>query len=172
MSQQLPPQDPEEARQDFMAALAASRELGPEMDKALVDSYMEKHHKQSGPRQTGLAPQTAQVPATGAMNGALILTGLALAAYIVLLIVSGGSYWWMFWLPMAVGGWAASEFGGSGGRHAERAEYRRARYDYRRQRLEERMQRRAVRHGYPLPQQPGTPPTVEQPRDAQSSQQQ
>ena len=162
MSQQVPPQDPEDARKDLLATLAASRELGPEMDHALVDSFLDKHSSGPGSSASDLVPQSTQKPEVMPFS-LMVVTGLAFAAYIVLLIVSSGRYWWMFWLPMAVGGWWASTWQGTNSRHAARDEYRRARYEYRRQALEARMQRRAQRHGY-TPQPPATPPTVEPPQ--------
>src|SRR5690349_23308885 len=39
------PRDPEDERADLMATLAAARELGPEMDKSIADSYLERDRK-------------------------------------------------------------------------------------------------------------------------------
>ncbi len=144
MAKNLPQQDPEDARTDLLAAMAASRELGPEMDKAVVDSYMQKHH--------AVSPQPAAQPATQApraSSGELISfmgMGLGLVAFITVLVVSHGMLWWMFWPLMCWAGWRWG-WGNSGRAHND--EYHSARDEYRQARWEYRMQRRAARFGLP-----------------------
>lgn len=134
-----PQQDPEDARAELMATLAASRELGPEMDKALVDSYIEKNKAlQATPAKQSQAVVERQGLDSREMK-AFAMGALGLVAYIVLLIVSGGHLWWTFWLLGAFG-WCGWGWGGGWG--GPRRDY----YD----RREDRLQRRAARHGYTL----------------------
>jgi hypothetical protein len=94
-------------RADLLAALAASRELGPEMDQALVESYLQKRPlpAKTTPARTrterGVAPYIT--PALGSL--ALLLP----AAIVVATIVASGGHalWllWILWLPFFMRGW-------------------------------------------------------------------
>lgn len=141
MAKNMPQQDPEDVRTDLMAAMAASRELGPEMDKALVDSYMERHHPVSAQQPAAQAvTQPEQRPQSADLIGFAGM-GIGIVAFIALLMVSHGALWWMFWPIMCWGGWRWW-----GGGHDE---YRQSRMEYRTQQREMRMQRRAARYGLP-----------------------
>lgn len=181
MAKNIPQQDPEDARTDLLAAMAASRELGPEMDKAIVDSYMEKH-------KLAIQPATTQPPAPAQrmQSGELIsflCMGIGLVAFITLVIVSHGFLWWMFWPLMGWAGWRWSR-GSWGGNHENQGinqgTYQSARDQYRQARWEYRMQRRATRYGLPYPQngyqqqpqQPALPPQNVQPQYQQPQYQQ
>lgn len=147
MAKNMPQQDPEDVRTDLMAAMAASRELGPEMDKAVVDSYMEKHHPVSAQQPAAQAvTQAEQRPQSADLIGFIGL-GVGLVAYIAILIASHGWLWWLFWPIM---GWAGWRWGGGWGCWGgSRSEYRQSRMEYRAQQREMRMQRRASRYGLP-----------------------
>ena len=166
MATNRPQQDPEDARTDLLAALAASRDLGPEMDKALVDSYMEKHNALIRPAAQPVAQPRAQ---SGEFLSFMCM-GLGIVAFIAVLAVSHGSLWWMFW-PLI--GWAGWRWGWGSGGGSNGGEYRSAREDYRRARWEYRMQRRAARFGVPYTSgydqpQAVPPPQYPQPRYPQS----
>lgn len=155
MATNRPEYDAEDARTDLLAAMAASRELGPEMDKAVVDSYLEKH------RAVSPQPAAQHLIQPAAPTGEFLSfmgMGLGIVAYIALLVVSHGMLWWMFWPLMGWAGWRWHNWSGDNGGAS-----RTARDDYRRARWEYRMQRRAARFGLPYPnsgnnQPPALPP--------------
>jgi hypothetical protein len=128
--------DPEEQKNDLMAALKAARELGPDMDQAVAASYLEKQKSAAQTQAQAQSPQAQAVVAapTEHRPWPMFMTpGLGIMLYIVLLVVSHGWLWWTFWLIPAFGGW-----GWWGWRHDEhvrrridRYEWRRARYGYR-----------------------------------------
>jgi hypothetical protein len=149
MSRNTPQPDPEDLHKDLLATMAASRELGPEMDKALVDSYMERHPELKGKPQAQALTQPQTINRSEIVSFAGM--GLMMIGYITLLIVSHGDLWWMFWPMMA---WGGLRWGNGGGRHAERQQMRQARWDA-----------RMNRYGMPYVRVGG-------PDDAQQSQQQ
>jgi hypothetical protein len=59
--------DPEDLRKDLLAAMAAARELGPEMDTALVDAHLRRHYGEGAleaPRTVQpVPPRPAPIPA-------------------------------------------------------------------------------------------------------------
>lgn len=141
------PRQSGDAHEDLLATLAASRELGPEMDQSLAESYMRKHGQ---PAPAAQQPGQPAQQHPGYAGLAAIGPALGIAVYIVLLIVSGGRLWWMFWLPMALGGWWGGMWGGWWGGdpwHVQRDEWR-----Y--QRRMTRDQYRAWRRGYGYPPAP------------------
>lgn len=134
----------EEQQNDLMAALASARELGPDMDKAIVASYLEKQKQQTGaqpPAQQQAQQQQAVVASQGRQPPwpVYLTPALGIIAFIALLVVSGGHLWWMFWLIPAFGGWGwwGSSHQDHEAREArmqrrmDRYEWRRARYGYR-----------------------------------------
>ena len=152
------PRDPEDERADLMATLAAARELGPEMDTSIADSYLERRKSearagvvpgasagsQSGQSSQGIMPhQTPGTPTGIAQVGMLLFPLIGIAIYIALLFAFGWhAAWWLFWLPMAMGGWWRGmwyphhRYAYRAERQARRDDYRRAhrdaryRYDY------------------------------------------
>ena len=87
MPRATPQPDPEDLHKDLLATMAASRELGPEMDKALVESYMERHPELKGqPAQALTQPQATNKPDIVGLTG----MGVGMIAYITLLIVTKG----------------------------------------------------------------------------------
>lgn len=140
MPRATPQPDPEDLHKDLLATMAASRELGPEMDKALVDSYMERHPELKGqPQQQALTQ-----PKSGNSFDIVGFGGMAvgMVAYITLLVVTHGSMWWMFWPIMGWMGWRW----GNGGRHGE---HHAARQQVREAHFQSRMERRMNRYGVP-----------------------
>jgi len=145
-------QSSQDAHEDLLAALAASRELGPEMDQTLAERFLEKHGKRSAAASRGAQGQSSVVAQRPNFEFAAIGPVLGIAVYIALLIVSHGFLWWTFWLiPMIGGGWWWG-----GGRHmwdAPTQEAMQARWQqreaWRQSRREAHDQRRAWRHGYP-----------------------
>ena len=143
MATNRPEYDAEDARTDLLAAMAASRELGPEMDKAVVDSYMEKHHPVSP--QPAAQHLTQPAAPSGEMFSSMVMC-LGIVAYVALLVVSHGMLWWMFWPLMGWAGWRWHNWSGDygGASRTARDQYRQSRWEY-------RMQRRAARLGLPYP---------------------
>ncbi len=145
-------QSSQDAHEDLLAALAASRELGPEMDQTLAERYLEKHGKQSAAASRGAQGQAGVVAHRPNFEFAAIGPVLGVVAYIVLLIVSGGNLWWTFFIiPMISGGWLWGE--GHRRWDAPSQEAMSARWQqreaWRQSRREAHDQRRAWRHGYP-----------------------
>lgn len=141
-------QSSQDAHEDLMAALAASRELGPEMDATLVDRYLEKHGKSSAAIAQAQPPHGSPPVPYQALSAIGPILGIA--AYIVILIVSQGTLWWTFWLPMALGGWWWS-WPRHGGWDDPRNDMRQAR---RQARYEARNEYWARRYGRPYPYPP------------------
>jgi Flp pilus assembly protein TadB len=98
----LPEHELEDMRTDLMAALAASRDLGPEMDKALVDSYLQRHRSSARRQGPGTPVDLNQFTP-------FALLAFAIVAFIALAIVSQGrlwwTFWWLFWLLPVFGRW-------------------------------------------------------------------
>lgn len=153
--------DPEDERADLLATLAAARELGPDMDKSIVDSYLERRKSEaragvvpsasansqgSGPSGQGIMPhQTPGTPSGIAQAAGMIFPLAGIAVYVVLLIVSKGELWWAFWLPMLMGGWWRGMWYPRN-RYAYRAERQAMRDDYRQARRDARYRYRYDDH--------------------------
>jgi hypothetical protein len=148
------PRDPEDERADLMATLAAARELGPEMDTSIADSYLERRKSEaragvvpsasagsqaqgSQPGQGIMPHQTPGTPSGIAQAGMLLFPLIGIAIFAVILFHFGWSAWWLFWIPMAMGGWwrgmwyPHNRYAYRAERHAMRDEYRQARRDAR-----------------------------------------
>lgn len=130
----------DEERQELRAMIAAGRDLSPEMDDSLVDSYAERRAEQKRAQAKVQGNEVvAQQPNTpfGAVNPAVAICGMAMVAaiFIVVMVVSHGWLWWMIFPLMGIfGGWW-----GRDERHRIRDERRAQRYqmraDYYRQRM-------------------------------------
>jgi hypothetical protein len=110
MASDTPNVQEEDQRTDLEAMLKASRELGPEMDRALVDSYLAR-------QQTGLqksrraAPRSTQPPSvsrtwSGPHPLQLVMLAMVLAALVSIAVISHGwMLWFIFPLFWMFGGW-------------------------------------------------------------------
>ena len=102
--------DPEDLRKDLLAALAAGRELGPEMDTAIVEAHLRRHYGPEAiqpakprPRPTAVV-ERAPVRRDAVLPPAMLMLGIA--AFILLAVATGGHTLWLFWLLMFWGwGW-------------------------------------------------------------------
>lgn len=115
----------DDQRSDLAAMIAASRELGPDMDRALVESYLTRHKEAAKPAVPQPQPP-APAPASHS-NGvtAGIIIAATLAAYCVALVVSHGFLFWLIFPMMGwLGGWGFWGAGNRANRHAARYEYR------------------------------------------------
>jgi hypothetical protein len=147
------PRDPEDERADLLATLAAARELGPDMDKSIADSYLERRKSETragvAPSATsansqgnqpgqGIMPQQTPGTHTGiAAAGMLLFPLIGIAIFAVILFHFGWSAWWLFWIPMAMGGWWRGMWYPQH-RYAYRAERQAMRDDYRQARRDAR----------------------------------
>jgi hypothetical protein len=121
-----PNPDPEDMRKDLLAALAAGRELGPEMDAAIVDAHLRRHYGNAAdtPRTPAVVQRQPLDVTPFVMPLALVI---GLVAFIAILAFSHGALWFLFWPLMAWGWWG---WGGRRGRgsHYERRMARRDGY--------------------------------------------
>lgn len=107
MSREMQRQSSDEAQAALLAVLAASRELGPEMDTALAESYLRQHPvAPEYPARDAVRREAGLMPPPRASLGSI---GLLLAVVLVAaaLLASGGhAFWlfWMFWLPVVLFG--------------------------------------------------------------------
>lgn len=125
----------EEQQNDLIAALASARELGPDMDKAVAASYLEKQKQQAAAKaQAQQAQQQAVIAAPGQQRRPMYFIGppIGVLIFIAILIASGGHAWWMFWLIFCFGG--LGWWGWRGDAHAARMQRRMERYEWRRSR--------------------------------------
>ncbi len=134
----------DDERADLKAMIAAGRELDPDMDESLVESYAQRRAseqqaraKVQGQGKEIVAQQPQQGGPLAGVNPAVAITGIvAMAAvFIVIMVVSHGWAWWMIFPLFGIfGGWM-----GNNDRHRIRNERRAQRYqmraDYYRQRM-------------------------------------
>ncbi|MEO7000756.1 MAG: hypothetical protein ABI068_03050 [Ktedonobacterales bacterium] len=128
---QLSPIQEEEARKELMATLAASRELGPEMDHTLVDRYIEEHVKAgAGKASRAVAqqpqPQTLAVRDPNRFTPMMAVVPMIILGAIVVAAIVTGHIWLifaLFWLGPMLG------FGMWGRRNGNRR-YRRGHWNY------------------------------------------
>lgn len=122
-------EDHETLRKEIQAAIAAGREVGPDMDQHLVDSVLEHYRQEQASRERALArlhpqpPQrrefggeVAQVIADNASMAIVAVAGIA--AFVALLIFAPHLWWVIFFLPWLLGalGWNRWSHQHSGGR--------------------------------------------------------
>lgn len=152
------PQMSDDDRADLMAMIAAGRELSPEMDKSLVDSYAERHaaEQQAQAKVQGNAIVSQQSGIAGAFSGvhpAVAIAGMAMlvAIFTVIMLFSGGHGWWMIFPLFGIcGGWW-----GNHDRHRLRDERRAERYQMRADYFRARMGQPARDDGRRLPESTG-----------------
>src|SRR5579859_401756 len=102
--------DPEEVRKDLLAALAAGRELGPEMDTALVESHLQRYYSDAAsgggrarPPATTERPRAASGDflRAGALASSIVLPVAVIAAIAVFAFSAGASlHFGWFFLPL------------------------------------------------------------------------
>lgn len=139
---QSTPTDPhaEDDHTDLLATLAAARELGPDMDKALAESYMQRRKANTPARPRNAEPRP---PVNYGFVARGVLPFVAIAALITLFIFSGGHFWfWFFLFPLFWGGWWRRGRGRYGYERYDRYNRRR---DYRDERRDEREEWRRAR---------------------------
>ncbi len=116
--------DPEDLRKDLLATMAAARDLGPEMDSALVDAHLRRHYGPQAleaPKAVQPAPRAERTPAQTALYLQTGLAALAIAAVVLAVAV-----WHAF--PLLFFLWPLFAFGAFGRRR--RRGYGGYRYGY------------------------------------------
>ncbi len=125
----------EDERAELRAMIAAGRELSPEMDDSLVDSYAEQRAAEQRAKAKAQGQSNAvvpQQPSGGVVAGthpAVAITGiLATAAiFVAIMVFTGGHGWWLIFPLFGIfGGWW-----GNHDRHRFRDERRAQRYQMR-----------------------------------------
>jgi hypothetical protein len=143
------PQMSDEERAELRAMIAAGRDLSPEMDESLVDSYAERRAAEQRAKAkvqgNGNGNGNAVVPqqqSGGVMAGthpAVAITGIiaTVAIFIAIMVFTSGHGWWLIFPLFGI-------FGGWWGNHDRR------RLDQRRaQRYQMRADYYRARMGYP-----------------------
>jgi hypothetical protein len=128
-----PQPDPDDLRKDLLAALAASRELGSEMDSAIVDAHLRRHYGESTQHRKPAVVERRPLDLSPIMLPLSMLVGLV--AFLAVLWFSHGMLWFLFWPLMAWGWWGRRRWGSygrdwRGDRDARREARWRARHGY------------------------------------------
>ena len=123
----------DEERAELRAMIAAGRDLSPEMDESLVDSYAERRASEQRAKakvqgNSVVAQQQSNNPLAGTHPAVAVAGIVAMAAvFIVIMLVSHGWAWWMIFPLFGIfGGWM-----GNNDRHRARNERRAQRYQMR-----------------------------------------
>lgn len=135
------PQMTDDERAELRAMIAAGRDLSPDMDESLVDSYAERRaaEKKAQAKVEGNAVVAQQQPGSpfAGVHPAVAIAGMAMVAaiFIAIMLFSHGWLWWMIFPLLGIcGGWW-----GNNDRHRIRNERRADRFqmraDYYRQRM-------------------------------------
>jgi hypothetical protein len=102
----------DDERAELRAMIAAGRDLSPEMDESLVDSYAERRaaEQQAKAKVQGNAvvPQQQSGGTMAGTNPAVAIAGMVMVAaiFVTIMVVSGGAYWWMIFPLIGIcGGW-------------------------------------------------------------------
>ena len=135
----------DDERAELRAMIAAGRDLSPEMDESLVDSYAERRASEQRAKAKVQGNDNAVVPqqqSGGVMAGthpAVAITGIiaTVAIFIAIMVFTSGHGWWLIFPLFGI-------FGGWWGNHDRR------RLDERRaQRYQMRADYYRTRMGYP-----------------------
>jgi len=138
----------DDERAELRAMIAAGRDLSPEMDESLVDSYAERRASEQRAKAKVQGNDNAVVPqqqSGGVMAGthpAVAITGIlaTVAIFVAIMVFTSGQGWWLIFPLFGI-------FGGWWGNHDRR------RLDERRaQRYQMRADYYRVRMGYPREQ--------------------
>ncbi|HEX8034280.1 MAG TPA: hypothetical protein VF510_10555 [Ktedonobacterales bacterium] len=138
---QSTPTDPnaEDDHADLLATLAAARELGPDMDKALADSYMQRRKANTPARPRNAAPRP---PVNYGFVAQSVLPVILIATLIAAVVIFGHGWGWFFLFPLFWSGWWWRRGSGRGrGWYGYDDRYNRRR-DYRDERRAEREESR------------------------------
>lgn len=139
----------DDAQKDLLAMIAAGRDLSPEMDKALVKSYMAHHAQPASPSATApqmspqMSPQIAGQLETRSLGISRVVPLVAvLVIYVAALVATSGFTWWLIFpfMPVLLGsvfGWEPWDE-----RYRRRARRHQLRHELRSQALTQRYQRR------------------------------
>ena len=127
------PSEMEALRQEIQAAIAAGREVGPDMDQHLADSAIKRYQEEKAARDKALQPQpTPASPAALAHQGSpsleviarAVVTVAAIAAYVVIVAWHPDFWWVIFFMPAFLAWWGWGRWSGHDQRMASRDDYR------------------------------------------------
>ncbi|HEY7341103.1 MAG TPA: hypothetical protein VH591_09500 [Ktedonobacterales bacterium] len=125
----------DDERADLRAMIAAGRDLSPEMDESLVESYAERRASEQRAKAkvqgTGnaVAPQQQSGGAVAGTHPAVAITGIiaTVAIFVAIMVFTGGHGWWLVFPLFGIfGGWW-----GNNDRNRARNERRAQRYQMR-----------------------------------------
>jgi hypothetical protein len=121
----MPMQDPEDdeaLRMEIQAAIAAGREVGPEMDSHLADSVLERYRQEQAARQAVRQPTPARQPnlllpthqpQSTEIIGRTVLAIAGMAVLVSLLFWQPHAWWILFFLPGLFGFWGRRRWYGN-----------------------------------------------------------
>ncbi len=145
------PQMSDDERAELRAMIAAGRDLSPEMDESLVDSYAERRASEQRAKAevqgngNAVVPQQQSGGVVAGTHPAVAITGIlaTVAIFVAIMVFTSGQGWWLIFPLFGIfGGWW-----GNNDRHRARNERRAQRYQVRADYYRGRM-------GYP-PEQDG-----------------
>lgn len=105
------PTDLEALRTEIQAAIAAGRELSPDMDAHLADSALERYRTEQQARAKALTKQQPAAPPAPVQRGPstsierTVMAVAGLGALVAILVLAPHLWWVIFFLPGLLGGW-------------------------------------------------------------------
>lgn len=148
----------DDERADLMAMIAAGRDLSPDMDKSLVESYAERRKSEQQAKakvqgNTSIVPQQSGGVVAGQHPAVAIVGMVTLAAiFITIMLVTGGHGWWLIFPLFGI-------FGGVWGNN----DRRRIRTQQRAERYQMRADYYRARNGLPPREDAQRLPEAQQP---------
>lgn len=118
------PTDPhaEDEHNDLLATLAAARELGPDMDKALAESYLQRRKSSTPARPRNAEPRP---PMNVGFVAQAALPAVMIAALVIGALLFSSHGWILFFLlPLCWGGWRRRRGWYGDDRYNRRRDYR------------------------------------------------
>jgi hypothetical protein len=104
--------DREDMRKDLLAAMAAARELGPEMDSSVVDAHLRRHFGEQPQRAVQQRPRADVAPFNPMYVLGPLMAALCIAALVsVLFFTHGWGFWFIFPLLFWGFGWRRGGWG-------------------------------------------------------------
>lgn len=125
----------DDAQKDLLAMLAAGRELGPEMDKSLVESYVSRQQLSGPPAMQAQTPQPPAIAHAGLGIGNAVGLLAVLGIYVAALAFTDGTTWWLIFPLMPFLFASLRHSGYSEARYQRRAQRDRMRYELKSQAL-------------------------------------
>jgi len=161
----------DDERAELRAMIAAGRDLSPEMDESLVDSYAERRASEQRAKAKVQGNGNAVVPqqqSGGVMAGthpAVAITGIlaTVAIFVAIMVFTSGHGWWLIFPLFGIfgGWWGNHDRNRLDGRRAQRyqmrADYYRTRMGYPPEQDARRLPKSTQSDSGPLPPPTGAP---------------